>query len=51
MPRAKRNLKVKRPSKVVSMAGIAGAFFGVIDQPIGGECIAAKYGAVSGQPG
>ena len=27
MPQAKRNLKVKRPSKVVSVAGIAGAFF------------------------
>ena len=26
VPRAKRNLKVKRPSKVVSVAGIAGAF-------------------------
>src|SRR5580693_5743887 len=26
MPRAKRNLKVKRPSKVLSVAGIAGAF-------------------------
>ena len=26
MPQAKRNLKVKRPSKVVSVAGIAGAF-------------------------
>src|ERR1700758_4484440 len=26
MPRAKRNLKVKPPSKVVSVAGIAGAF-------------------------
>ena len=26
MPRAKRSLKVKRPSKVVSVAGIAGAF-------------------------
>ena len=26
MPQAKRNLKVKRPGKVVSVAGIAGAF-------------------------
>src|SRR5580704_8035963 len=26
MPRAKRNLKVKRPSKIVSVVGIAGAF-------------------------
>jgi hypothetical protein len=26
MPQAKRNLKVKRPSKVLSVAGIAGAF-------------------------
>jgi hypothetical protein len=26
VPRAKRNLKVKRPSKVVTVAGIAGAF-------------------------
>lgn len=27
MPQAKRNLKVKRPGKVVSVAGAAGAFF------------------------
>jgi hypothetical protein len=45
-------LKRKAPEQSSIRGRNRGRLFGVIDQPIGGECIAAKYGTVSGpQPG